>query len=237
MPRVVVVCLMLLVLAFAASSPAFAADSTPDGQDDLPANVEQATVVDVVDGDTIKVEIDGEEETVRLIGIDTPETVDPNTPDECYGAEASDHATRLLQDRTVWLETDVSDTDRYDRLLRSVWFQGKSDGTYYLANEVLVRRGYAVVSTYPPDVAYVDRLTAAQDLAVAESIGLWPGCGGADTPVPEAPSAPEPTPPAPGGGCDPSYPTLCLPVGSAGHRLPAGGRRQLHRPPARSARV
>lgn len=152
MPRRAFAPLVALLLAIATLSPTLAAEPTPDGERRLPSNAEEAKVTEVVDGDTIK---------VRLIGIDTPETVDPGEDVQCFGPEASDHATRLLEGRTVWLEKDVSDDDRYDRLLRYVWFKGKSDNRYYLANEVLVRRGYAVVSTFPPDVEYADRLIDA----------------------------------------------------------------------------
>lgn len=163
--------------------------------DAIPADATEAEVVEVVDGDTIKVrDAEGgraaETETVRLIGIDTPETRDPNDPGECYGAEATAYSRSLFPEGgTVWLEHDVSDTDRYDRLLRYVWIE--DDGGAYLANELLVREGYAVVSTYPPDVKHVERLTDAQDAATDEQAGLWAECGGADTPLD---LAAEPTP-------------------------------------------
>jgi micrococcal nuclease len=125
-----------------------------------------ATVVSVVDGDTIKIEGG---EVVRYIGMNTPETVAPRRPVECYGKEASAKNKELVQGKTVELEKDISERDTFGRLLRYVWIGD------VLLNEYLVREGYAQVSTYPPDVKYVDRLLAAQRLAVEEKKGMWSG--------------------------------------------------------------
>ncbi len=170
------------------------AASTDD--DTIPEGAERAKVVSVVDGDTIKVEREsGQVKTVRLLLIDTPETRDPNDPVECYGAEATKRTKAMLpKGRTVYLEKDVSDTDRYKRLLRYVWFKGAKDGKAYLANELLVKEGYAALSTYPPDVARVEQIRDAEREARAEERGLWAACGGIDTPLADAP-APQPTAP------------------------------------------
>ena len=82
--------------------------------------VVEATVVRVIDGDTIEVEIDGTSYRVRYIGIDTPETVHPQKPVECFGKEASEKNRELVEGKRVRLEKDVSDTDKYGRLLRYV---------------------------------------------------------------------------------------------------------------------
>ncbi len=170
----------------------------------IPAGTTEATVVSVSDGDTVRVEIDGQPHTVRLILIDTPETRKPNSPVECFGPEATARTKAMLpKGRTVYLEKDVSETDRYGRLLRYVWFAGQ-DGRAYLANELLVREGYAALYTYPPDVKYAERIRAAQEAAVAEEAGLWEECGGTDTPLG---SEPPPTPPA--------APTVSVPTGGA----------------------
>lgn len=124
------------------------------------------TVVSVVDGDTIKIEGG---EVVRYIGINTPETVAPNRPVECMGREASARNKELVQGKTVELEKDVSQRDRYGRLLRFVWV-GDS-----MINEQLVREGFAQVSTYPPDVKYQSLFVEAQRLAIEEKKGLWSG--------------------------------------------------------------
>lgn len=137
--------------------------------------------VNVVDGDTIKIE---RGETVRYIGIDTPETVDPRKPIMCYGKEASDKNTELVEGKIVELEKDVSETDRYGRLLRYIWVDG------VLINELLVREGYAQSSTYPPDVKYQNRFINAQRMAQQEQKGLW---SSACTVLPTPKSAAKPT--------------------------------------------
>ncbi len=129
------------------------------------------TVVSVVDGDTIKIEGG---EVVRYIGMNTPETVAPRRPVECFGKEASAKNKELVQGKTVELEKDISERDTYGRLLRYVWIGDM------LLNEYLVREGFAQVSTYPPDVKYAERLLAAQRLAVEEKKGMW---GGECTPI------------------------------------------------------
>jgi len=134
-----------------------------------------ATVVSVVDGDTIKIEGG---EVVRYIGMNTPETVAPNRPVECFGKEASAKNKELVQGKVVELVRDVSQRDRYGRLLRYVWLGD------IMVNELLVREGYAQVSTFPPDVSFEDRFIEAQRLAVSEQKGLWGG--GCPTPIPTA---------------------------------------------------
>lgn len=155
-----------------------------------PSGMTQAQVVEVVDGDTIDVSINGVTSRVRLIGVDTPEKYGGV---ECYGPEASNFTTSRLQGKTVKLEKDVSETDKYGRLLRYVWVGNE------LFNETLVRQGYAQVSTYPPDVKYVDRFKAAEDAAQAEGAGLWSGCKASPSPSPSASPSPSPSPtPSPG---------------------------------------
>jgi endonuclease YncB( thermonuclease family) len=135
---------------------------------------QDAILVRVVDGDTIRVLVGGVEERVRYIGIDTPElnTSSPGTPDP-YATAAADANARLLAGGRIMLENDVSERDQYGRLLRDVWLE--RDGTWTFVNLALVADGYAKVSTYPPDVKYVDVLLAAQRAARAEGRGLWEG--------------------------------------------------------------
>jgi len=121
-------------------------------------------VTNVVDGDTIKIETG---EVVRYIGIDTPETVAPNKPVQCFGKEASAKNNELVEGKTVELSKDVSEKDRYGRLLRYVW-TGET-----MINEQLVKEGYARASTYPPDVKYQDRFLAAEKEAREKNAGLW----------------------------------------------------------------
>lgn len=100
-------------------------------------------VTRVVDGDTAEVEFEGRELDVRFIGIDTPETVAPGEPVQCYGPEASAYTTQRLEDIMVLLEFDVERLDRYGRTLAYVWLGDE------LFNETLVREGYALVTTFP----------------------------------------------------------------------------------------
>lgn len=141
-----------------------AAVPTPPGM--LPA----ARVVRVVDGDTIEVEMAGRRFTVRYIGIDTPETVDPRRAVMCYGKEAARRNAELVEGKTVLLEKDVSETDRYGRLLRYVWVDGK------MVNAVLVEEGYARAYTVPPDVRYADLFRRLEREARAQHRGLWGAC-------------------------------------------------------------
>lgn len=167
---------------------------------------ETAVVVRVVDGDTIVVDRGYGPERLRYIGVDTPETVDPRRPVEWMGREASAANANLVEGREVVLESDVSDRDRYDRLLRYVWLH--EGGTWTLVNLELIRLGFAQVVTYPPDVRYVDLYLAAQAEAREAGRGLW----GAEPPGPAAPVVPSPS--AAGGGdrsgCEPAYPGVCI---------------------------
>ena len=132
-----------------------------------------ATVVRVVDGDTIVVDVDGRDETVRLIGIDTPETVKPNSPVECFGPEASAATKALLPaGAPIRLERDVEARDDYDRLLAYVFLA--ADGTF--VNLRLVRQGFAALLTFPPNVAHVDEFVDAAEAARADGLGLWSAC-------------------------------------------------------------
>jgi micrococcal nuclease len=141
----------------------------------LPPGLIPATVTRVVDGDTIEVEIAGQEYTLRYIGINTPETVDPRRPVECFGREASDFNKQLVLGEAVGLEKDVSETDQFGRLLRYVWLSGPSTGSGQaeMVNATLVREGYAQASAYPPDVKYQDLFSSLQAEASEAGRGLW----------------------------------------------------------------
>jgi micrococcal nuclease len=154
----------------------------------------EAILTRVIDGDTLEVSIAGRTERVRLIGVDSPET---NGPPLCYGQEATAHAQGLLDAAggRIWLEKDVSETDRYGRLLRYVWLDPMRQR---MLDEVMVADGYAQVSTYPPDVKYQDRFLAAERSAMTEQRGLWGACAYFGAPLPTPTYTPYPTtPPAP----------------------------------------
>ncbi|MDU0893638.1 MAG: thermonuclease family protein [Anaerococcus sp.] len=155
---------------------------------------EVATITDVTDGDTVTVGIYGTGYKTRLIGVDTPETVHPSKPVEFMGKEASDFTKEQLQDKKIWLEKDVSDTDRYDRLLRYIWIEEPSDienPTYEdvrdkMFNGILVRDGYANISTFPPDVKYQDYFARIEQEAREKGVGLWDEQAAAAYVVPQA---------------------------------------------------
>ncbi len=126
-----------------------------------------AKVVRVIDGDTIEVAIRGSLYKVRYIGIDTPETVHPQNPVEYFGKEATRKNRELVEGKIVRLEKDVSETDKYGRLLRYVWVDD------IFVNDYLVRQGYAYAYTYPPDVKYAEQFVQAQKEARENNRGLW----------------------------------------------------------------
>ena len=164
---------------------------TETTQPQLPG-LQTAQVVRVVDGDTIEVNFDGQQYTVRYILVDTPETKKPNTPIQPFGPEATEANRQMVEGQTVYLEKDVSNTDQYDRLLRYVYL---TDGR--MVNEELLRLGLAQVSTWPPDVKYVDRFLVVQREAQASGVGLW---GSEPVAVESTPIPTEATAPA-GGSC------------------------------------
>ncbi len=128
-------------------------------------------VTRVVDGDTIDVEIKGKIERVRYIGIDTPETVDPRKPVQCFGVEASKKNKELVEGKMVRLEKDITDRDRYKRLLRYIWLGDT------LINQMLVEQGFAASYSYPPDIKYQDKFVVAEKKAREDKLGLWTACG------------------------------------------------------------
>lgn len=131
------------------------------------------TVSRVVDGDTIVVRLAGHDEKVRLIGIDTPETVKPNTPVQCFGREASNRTKALLPAGTaVRVVRDAELRDDYGRLLAYVY--RVSDGLF--VNLALVRDGFAVPYRFPPNVAHAIEITGAAQDAKAVGKGLWSAC-------------------------------------------------------------
>jgi endonuclease YncB( thermonuclease family) len=132
---------------------------------------ETASVVRVVDGDTIIIDRGRGDERLRYIGVNAPESVKPDTPVEFMGKEASAANRALVEGAEVVLERDVSDRDQYDRLLRYVWIR---DGdAWVFVNLELVREGYAHATTYPPDVRWTDTLRAAERAARKAGLGLW----------------------------------------------------------------
>ena len=148
----------------------------PNDRTPIAANMgntkEIGRVARVIDGDTIEL-VGGER--VRYIGIDTPETVDPRKPVMCFGHEASARNKELVEGKEVRLVKDITDRDKYGRLLRYVYV-----GDLFI-NDALVREGYAHVYTYPPDVAMNERFLAAEREAREAGKGLWSACKDKDS--------------------------------------------------------
>ena len=161
------------------AAPSSSSSSSPHAGDRAPTGpTEDARVVRVVDGDTLIVDRGSGDERLRYIGIDAPESVKPDTPVEFMGREAALANAALVEGRTVVLERDVSDRDRFGRLLRYVWLREGSD--WRLVNLELVAQGYAQAVSFPPDVRRQDALRDAEASARAAGAGLW----GPPTPAP-----------------------------------------------------
>ena len=139
----------------------------------------KVTVVRHVDGDTVVVKFStGKEEKVRLIGVNTPETVKPNSPVETYGKEASDYTKNRLIGKTVYLENDVGGSDKYGRLLRYVWLSvpkkvNEQEIRGKMFNAILLLNGYAQQMTVPPDVKYAAYFRKFESEARENNKGLW----------------------------------------------------------------
>ena len=149
----------LVVLALAGCNEPAAPEST-------------ARVVQVVDGDTIRVVEDGREEAVRYIGVDTPESVKPGSPVECFGRAASRANQELVEGERVRLVEDTEAHDRYGRRLAYVYRD--RDGLF--VNAELVRRGFATAATFPPNVAHADEFAVLARAARRDQRGLWSAC-------------------------------------------------------------
>lgn len=144
---------------------------------------QELLVVRVIDGDTI--ELEGGKK-LRYIGIDTPETKHPNKGLECYGREAYEKNKELVEGKVVKIKKDVSETDRYGRLLRYVYVDG------VMINALLVREGYAKASSYPPDIKHQESLRDLESAAREFNLGLW-GDICKITPTPTPTNTPTPT--------------------------------------------
>jgi len=131
------------------------------------SNIEIHKVIEVIDGDTVILE---NGEFVRYIGIDTPETVHPDKPVECYGEEATERNKELVLNKYVLLEKDVEDYDDYGRLLRYVY---SVDG---FINGILVKEGFAYSYYYPPNLKYHEELMYLELEAKENLMGLWLFC-------------------------------------------------------------
>lgn len=140
------------------------AERAPEG-DEL-----TVAVTRIVDGDTIVVDVDGEDERVRYIGVDTPESATPGEPVECFGPQASRFNARLVEGERVRLVFDAERRDRYGRLLAYVHVGDD------FVNAELVRRGYATTLTIPPNDTFAERFDRLEQRAANAGRGLWGAC-------------------------------------------------------------
>ncbi|MBM3685444.1 MAG: hypothetical protein FJW85_00360 [Actinobacteria bacterium] len=165
--RIIVAALSAVLVVAGCSSPGGASDTSP-GVLHGPYPVVRA-----VDGDTIRVVRGGEEIVVRLIGLDTPETVAPDRPVECFGPEASERTTDLVTGGEVWLEYDEASglTDKYDRTLAFVWLDADT-----MLNEILIAEGFAEEVTYTDGYAHQSDFRQAESRARNARAGLWDAC-------------------------------------------------------------
>ncbi len=152
----------------------------PGVSDEADASPDVAEVEFVIDGDTVDVIIAGEEERVRLIGIDTPESVSRNVPVQCYGKEASDALTGLLPPGTeLRIERDAEARDRFGRLL--LYLYRADDGLF--VNQWLLEQGFADTMFFEPNTTFEGPFTRARNDARADGLGLWSACDGPDQPL------------------------------------------------------
>ncbi|MGN0327233.1 MAG: thermonuclease family protein [Lachnospiraceae bacterium] len=173
---IVALCVISLFIHFLKPAPEVVSGSIPyvaetEGSQDRIST----ELLRVVDGDTIVVDIDGEEFKIRLIGIDTPESVhsDASRNNE-YGQMASDYTKELLADQEmVWIEYDQEAEDRYGRQLGYVWLDPDAEDLQYMVNYILVANGYAINKEYPPNTRYASYFQEACQEAMEADAGLW----------------------------------------------------------------
>jgi len=162
--RSLIVAIVVVLAGLVLASPAEAYPTMPQGIQG------PYTVIKVVDGDTIWVDNHGKRQKIRMIGLDTPESVDPRNPVQCFAFEASAQAKTLLGGQSVYLETDPSQdsVDRYGRTLSYVWTESGR-----LFNLDMIADGYAHEYTYDLPYRYQQDFKAAEDEARAQERGLW----------------------------------------------------------------
>lgn len=139
----------------------------------------KAKVKYAVDGDTIWVNLNGKDEKARFVGVNTPEVSKDGEPAEFMAEEAKDFTNKTLKNKEIFLEKDVSDRDKYDRLLRYIWLEEPSsdptlsDIENKTLNGILVKEGYAYANYYKPDIKYHKYLTKLEKSAKENKLGIW----------------------------------------------------------------
>lgn len=177
---------LLLTLLFAISLTA--CDESQNQQNEIPNqnnnqseenSYEKAQVLYAVDGDTIWVDIDGTREKIRFVGVNTPELARDGKPAEFMAEEAKNFTSNALKDKEIYLEKDVTDRDKYDRMLRYIWLEKptsnptKEDIEEKILNGILVKKGYAYSNYYKPDTKYQKYLDKIEKSAQNKTLGIW----------------------------------------------------------------
>jgi micrococcal nuclease len=160
---------ILLLIAGVAILLTSGGDGSESAGDSLPRRL-QAKVVAVVDGDTARMLVDGREQSVRYIGIDTPESAIPGERPECFGKDAAHLNRRLVAGERVTLEFGAGRRDRYDRLLAYVYLGER------LVNAEIVRRGFARTLAIAPNTDFADRFDRLEQAAANAGRGMWSAC-------------------------------------------------------------
>ena len=173
----VIVISVITILLGGCASPTQSTNGPQSSANDS-VKVMEIKVDRVVDGDTIQVYLKGKKEHIRMIGVDTPETVKEDSPVEYYGPEASSYTKKALTGKIVYLEFDVGERDRFGRPLAYVWREkpkSDSDGEVRakMFNAQLLIQGYGRIITIPPNVKYVDNFKKYQAEAREKKRGLW----------------------------------------------------------------
>ncbi len=170
---------ILIYLCLALSLSSCDLENQPSKVEENQSSYVKAQVIQIIDGDTIRVNINGNIEKVRFVGINTPEIANRDHPDEFMGPEAKDFTEKAIKDKDIYLEKDISDRDKYDRLLRYIWLEepvanpSTDDIGKKTLNGILVKEGLAFSNFYKPDTKYQDQLEALENQAMEKAIGIW----------------------------------------------------------------
>ena len=139
-----------------------------------PNQLEKAKVEKIIDGDTIELTTG---QKVRYIGVNTPETRHPQKGVECFGKEAKERNKELLEGKDIYMKKDISETDRYGRLLRFIYLpKPNATNEALFVNQYLVEQGYAYTISYPPDISKNEVFRQNQQFAETNNLGLWKEC-------------------------------------------------------------
>lgn len=159
-----------IILALIALITGSLGEVLPDTEITVPAHTRYGTVLEVIDGDTIVVDIEGTREFVRYIGIDTPERENETNEKECFSDEATAANNTLVSGKLVRLIADEEDRDTYNRLLRYVYVNDE------LVQERLLEEGFARLLTIPPNTRHKNSFSELERIAIEKERGLWKVC-------------------------------------------------------------